>query len=800
MKFLYSCILVLTLGLLKAQETKLGIEVVSALTSLPVKSAQVKLAGMSLFSDSTGRTQFKVKHGLDYQLRVNHLAFNAYSARVTCLNDTVLVVRLEPNIVELNEVEVKVEKDNSFGISRLNNIEGTAIYAGKKSESLLLDDLNANLATNNSRQLFSKVPGINVFENEGTGSSIGVGGRGLNPNRISNFNTRQNGYEISADALGYPESYYTPPSEAVERIDILRGASGLQYGTQFGGLINYRLRAAASTPIAGNFRQTLGSFGFFNSFNQISGTVKKITYNTFYQYKKYEGWRARSASDNHTAFFALGYKVNEKLTVNGEYTFMNYLAQQPGGMTDQQFKKDEALVTRFRNWFKVNWNLFSFKADYKLTDQTNFNLTAFGLLAGRDALGYLGRPDRADDTSANRNLLRDRYRNFGMEARLLHRFLLNNRNHHVLVGARYYSGQTLREQGDANKTSAPDFEFLHPDNLENSSYTFPSRNYALFTETIFQMTSKWSLVPGLRFEYINTASDGYYRLINKNLAGNVLLDMKIYDQRSNSRSFVLMGLGNQYKLNPSLEFYANISQNYRSINFNDMRVANPNFEVDPDLRDESGFTADGGLRGVIKNLLYFDLSMFYLQYNNRIGTTLKVDSFTYQIIRYRTNIGNSSNQGIEAFAELDWLRLLNKKSNHQLSTFLNVSIINAYYSSEQTAYNGKRVEYVPNTILRTGLTYAYKEFGFTLQYSYTAEQYADATNAENSPSGLYGKIPAYAIMDFSMHYNWKKLCVNTGLNNVLNTKYFTRRTEGYPGPGIIPADPINMYLTLGLKF
>ena len=800
MKTLYCIIFIFVLSLFHAQVVNLEMRVNSALTSLPVKTATIKLDGVNFLTDTSGRVFATLKSGHVYQLRIKHLAYKPFAIRFSCLQDTVLNVLLEPEIVVLDEVDVMVEKDNSFGISRLNNVEGTAIYAGKKSESLILEDLNANLAANNSRQIFSKVPGINVFENEGSGSSIGVGGRGLNPNRISNFNTRQNGYDISADALGYPESYYTPPAEAVERIDILRGASGLQYGTQFGGLINYRLREAEKKSIAGHFRQTIGSFGFFNSFNQLSGTSKRWTYNTFYQYKHYTGWRGRSESDNHTAFISLGYQVNEKLKLSGEYTFMNYLAQQPGGMTDQQFKKDESIVNRNRNWFKVNWNLFSFKLDYKLTDQTNFNLTTFGLVAGRDALGYLGRPDRTDDTSANRNLMRDRYQNFGVEARLLHRYVMKERNHHFLIGARYYNGQTQREQGDADKSADPNFSFLHPDNLENSAYTFPSINYALFAENIFQLTSKWSVVPGIRFEYISTASDGYYRLINKNLAGNVLLDMKIYDQRSNSRSFVLLGLGNQFKLNSTLELYANISQNYRSINFNDMRVANPNFEVDPNLKDENGFTADGGVRGVIKNLLYFDLSVFYIQYNNRIGTTLKVDSFTYQIIRYRTNIGNSSNQGIEAFAEMDWMRLFDKKSAHKLSTFLNFSFINAYYKSKQSAYDGNRVEYVPKTIIRSGFTYTFRNFGFTLQYSQTAEQFSEATNAQSSSSGLYGIIPSYSILDFSLHYNWKRFNVNAGLNNALNSKYFTRRTEGYPGPGIIPADPMNVYATLGFKF
>jgi Fe(3+) dicitrate transport protein len=342
---------------------------------------------------------------------------------------------------------------------------------------------------------------------------------------------------------------------------------------------------------------------------------------------------------------------------------------------------------------------------------------------------------------------------------------------------------------------------VNPDNLENSSYLFPSSNYAVFAENIFQLTKNWSITPGIRFENITTSSEGYYRLLNKDGAGNALLDMKITDNRSNSRSFVLGGIGTQFKITRSLEMYANFSQNYRSINFNDMRVNNPNYQVDPKLKDETGYTADGGFRGVIRDLLYFDVSGFLLQYNNRIGTILTTDTLTYQIIRYRTNVSDSRNAGIEAFAEIDWIRLAKKQSKHKLSTFVNFSFINAIYTGgQQPAFKNKKVEYVPDMIVRTGMTYAYKRFSITAQYAYTSEQFSDATNAESSSSAIYGIIPAYSVVDVSAGYKWKRLGIFTGVNNVMNSLYFTRRTEGYPGPGILPADPINGYVTLQFKF
>lgn len=770
-------------------------------TQTPIGNAYVFFNDVKAITDSTGSFSHTIQKNTLCKVKIKQIGYAVYSNEFVVVNDTFLLISLKPNGINLNEVNIQAEKDNSFGISRLNNVEGTNIYAGKKSEAIYVNDLNANLAANNSRQIFAKAAGINIFENDGSGSQIGIGGRGLNPNRISNFNTRQNGYDISADALGYPESYYTPPTEAIERIEILRGAASLQYGTQFGGMINYKFSdAPLNKKLIGKFRQTIGSYGFVNSFNQLSGTVSKISYNTFYQYKHYTGWRPNSELNHHNAHASINYKINDKLNIKGEYTFLNYISQQPGGLTDNQFKINREQSNRNRNWFKVNWNLYSLNADYKINDKIRLNILFFGVYAGRDALGYLGRADRIDDTSANRNLLSDLYNNKGTEIRLLKRYTFLKHQSNLLIGVRAYKGNTIRKQGDADKSYNPDFSFLNPTNLENSSYIFPSLNYAFFAENIFQISEKWNLTPGLRFEHICTSSEGYYRLINKDLAGNVLLDSKINEQRTNTRNFLLTGIGTQFKINKHIELYANFSQNYRSINFNDMRVTNPNFQVDPNLKDENGFTADGGIRATIKDIIYFDVSGFFLKYNNRIGTILTTDSVTYQIVRYRTNVSDSRTLGVEAFVELDWMKLFKNDTKHKLSTFINTSYINAFYvGGKQSAFNNKKVEYVPDFIIRTGITYAFKKFNFTAQYAYTAQQYSDATNAGYTSSAIYGLIPAYSVMDISVGYTWKRLGFYTGINNVTNANYFTRRAEGYPGPGIIPADPINFYFTLQVK-
>jgi Fe(3+) dicitrate transport protein len=767
----------------------------------PANNAIVDIRVAKTETDASGHFSFSMLPASHYVVTVFLPGYKKHEQKVNLSGGNAdLMIQLDSISTSLSEVIVESQKENNFGIGKLMNVEGTAIYAGKKTEVITLNDINANLATNNARQVFAKVAGLNIFENDNAGIQLGIGGRGLNPNRVSNFNTRQNGYDISADALGYPESYYTPPMEALDRIEVIRGAASLQYGTQFGGFINFRFKKGpVNKPIELTSRQTYGSFGLFNSFNSLGGTVKKLNYYTYYQYKQGNGWRDNSGFKTHNAFASLSYDLSKTVKITGEYTFMTYLAQQPGGLTDKLFEKDPQQSIRNRNWFKVNWNLASLSLDWKISPSTRLNWMNFGLMAERVTVGFLGQINRADPLG-ERDIIGDQYKNFGSELRLLHQYMVLKNVSTFLVGARYYQGHTFRRQGAGDSTVGPNFNYLHPDNLEHSSFVFPSRNVALFTENIFQLSKKFSVTPGLRFEYISTSSDGYYRETNRDLAGNVILDLKHDDKRTSNRSFVLAGIGLLYKPVSAVELYANFSQNYRSINFNDMRIVNPNFRVDNNLKDETGYTADGGVRWTIRNILYLDFSVYYLRYNNRIGTVLMEDSSTFVLYRYRTNISDSRNIGAECFAEIDLFKLFNKAAKHQLSWFVNLSYTDARYTdSKQSGFKNKIVELVPASILRSGFTYRYKKFSTTVQGAYTAEQFADATNSTFSTNAITGLIPAYTIFDVSAQYTYKFMNLSAGINNFTNQYYFTRRAEGYPGPGILPSDPRNFYVTLQVK-
>ena len=90
-----------------------------------------------------------------------------------------LTITLERLSQELSEVEIIAQKEKVFELQRLKDVEGTAIFAGKKTEVIQVDQSMANLATNNARQIYSQIAGLNIYQNDDAGLQLNIGGRGL---------------------------------------------------------------------------------------------------------------------------------------------------------------------------------------------------------------------------------------------------------------------------------------------------------------------------------------------------------------------------------------------------------------------------------------------------------------------------------------------------------------------------------------------------------------------------------------------------------------------------------------------
>ncbi len=698
-------------------------------------------------------------------------------------------------ISTLKEVLVKGFKTVG-GTGHMPEVKDGVLYAGKKNEVIIVDSLDANKAINNTRQILGRIPGLNIVETESGGfTANGIATRGLNPIQSIEMNTRQNGYNISADIFGYNEAYYIPPMEAVQRIEMVRGAASLQFGSQFGGLVNYVTEdAPANKPFEFTTSQSFGSFGMFNSFNAVGGTYKKLSYYTFIQYRKMNGYRLNSQQWQLSGFGKLQYKASEKLNTGVEYSLLRNQLKMPGGLTDSLFNVSPKISTRSRNWLKTPWNIITAYANYTPTLNTTISLKTTYLFSNRSLVwrNEDGGPEASDEIDpatnafAPREVGRENMHNTTTELRFSQNYKLGNQKSTMAGGLRYAYAWFTR-QGGGKGTKGSDFDLSIKGDWEYS-LDFTTSNIAPFIENIFRVGNKFSITPGFRLEYLKSTAKGYK--INDNI--------KQFTNENRTRTFPLLGIGSEFKATRNTNIYANFSQAYRPIDYSQLEPFGVTSRIDPNLKDAYGYNADLGYRGTIKNFLNFDIGGFYMAYNNRIGVVLKTDQVNNMDYTLRTNIANSIHKGIESYIEFNILKYLNQKSTYGLSIFNSFAFIDAKYISGE--FKGNRVEAAAKTINRIGLIFNSKQFSTTFQVNKVGDAYGDASNVNTSKDPVAGYIPEYLVLDLSVTYKIKKYAIKAGLNNLADKSYFTRRTDEYPGPGIIPSVGRSFYMGVSAKF
>ena len=551
------------------------------------------------------------------------------------------------------------------GTGHMPEVKDGIIYAGKKNEVILVDSLDANKAINNTRQILGRIPGLNIVETETGGfTANGIAPRGLNPTQSIEMNTRQNGYNISADVFGYNEAYYIPPMEAVSRIEMVRGAASLQFGSQFGGMVNYVTNEAPKNkPFEFYTSQTAGSFGLFNTFNSFAGTIKKWSYYTFLQYRTMDGWRPNSNQWQLSGFGRIQYNASEKFTVGVEYSLLRNRIKMSGGLTDSMFNANPRSSFRGRNWLKSPWNILSAFANYNISPNTSLSLKTSLLFSNRALVwrnedGGAGALDEIDPSTheyVNREVENEDMHNTTTEVRLLHNYRMGKMENTFAGGLRY-AYAWFKRQGGGKGTTGTDFDLSVTGPYEYD-LDFTTTNIAPFVENIFRINNRFTITPGFRLEYLKSTGKGY-----KEDGGN-----KIITNENRGRYIPLFGIGTEYKTSPNTNIYANISQAYRPIDYSQITAFGITSKIDHSLKDANGYNADLGYRGTVKNYLNFDVGLFYLAYNKRIGTVL-INPGAANEYTLRTNVANSVHKGLESYIEFNLLKYINPNSN-EVSAF-----------------------------------------------------------------------------------------------------------------------------------
>ncbi|ADB42700.1 TonB-dependent receptor family protein [Spirosoma linguale] len=712
----------------------------------------------------------------------------AISAKAQTSADTLKTHILDP---------ITVEGRRQAQTDPLPDVHGTYLLAGKRSEIIRLTQLDANITQKTARQLFARIPGVFVYDMDGTGNQINMATRGLDPHRSWELNIRQNGIGTNSDMYGYPASHYSPPTESIERVELVRGTGSLQYGAQFGGMINYVTKGADTTRRFGfESINAVGSFGFRSTYNAIGGRVSRLTYYLYDYRRSANGYRDNSHSDSQAQFISLQFQATRRLRLQAELGRSTYLAQLPGPLTDSMFYLNPRQATRSRNYFNPDIYVPSLRADWQVSDRTRVVATLSAVLGARNSVlidAFANVPDMPDPQTGqykSRQVDMDHFNSYTAEVRVLHHYHLVQVPVTALVGVQLMNNDLHRQQLGKG-TTGNDFDRSLTVPGWGRDLHYYTQNVALFAESQFHLTPKLTVSPGIRIENGLTQMRGTISYYSPQAVPNDIPHL-----------FALLGLSGQYQFTPQMRLYGGFSQAYRPVIFKDIIPASAYERVDTNLNDAHGYTLEAGLSGRWKGL-NLNVGVFDLLYRNRLGSVVgtNVDGSSFVL---RTNIGDSHSRGIEALVEADILRA----GRLLISGFTSTAYLDARYQNAQVStgtenrsVTGNRVETAPVWTSRNGLTLRYRTGSLTTQYSYVSSTFSDALNTPvPTANGAKGPVPAYGLWDVNATWRaGKHFTFRGSVSNLANKQYFTKRPTFYPGPGIWPSDGRSLTLSVGVR-
>jgi len=643
--------------------------------------------------------------------------------------------------------------------SVMPQVEDGKILLGKKTNVV---DLSQQPAINNSsaRELFARAPGIFVSEQYGQGQ-WNLGYRGLgDPHESEFFNVQMNGVPIMSDWMTYNTLLWAPPLQRVAEVEVIHGGSALLYGPQPGPVVNFIMRRPEpNARWSGRNDLTLGSYGFKGNYNELAVGSERFGLLVSTDYRENDGERVRGGSRVKSVMASAIFQESEDalwtLDVNGFQSFNN----EAGRLTFAQWSADPDLSIRPFDDFRVQRFQAALLHERALNDYTVLDVKAW---AGyhdrwsRRAGSVLPGQARPGFTTFDRQ----QFQFAGIDARIRFDW---GQNHTLTTGAVVYNSDSPRSQGRASDLLAPRQTSIRFLQERDSQYR------AAFAENAFRLGA-FSLVPAVRLERVTLGVDETIKLSSLRRAPV---------RRDFDRDVALFGFGGTWDASDSVQAYANLSEGYRPMRFDD--IANPSSELavsnDPEVANSQ--TAELGLRGAPIVGLQFDASVFQIDFDDKIEQRVVGVSDIERI-----NSGDARHRGLDLAVDYNWFA--SRQRDDQLTTFFSNTWLDAeIVRSVVPAQVGKRPQFAPNYLSRAGVAYqSASGWKAMLSGSFVASQFWQDSNLARGD--LPARMPSYRVYDLSVevpvHAN---ITLTGGVNNLSNETYYSRiRTDGIePAPG-----------------
>ena len=205
----------------------------------------------------------------------------------------------------------------------MREVDGPKITVTKKT-SVSVTDQQPELTQLSGRNLFIRTPGL-IAADLPAGSPTELSYRGFSPTQGAGYvAVLQDGLPISNDAAAASIVSFSPLSQGLAQVQLIRGGAGLIYGPTPVGAVNLVSRRPhpGEPPNVGT-EQVGGSNGLYSTYNFIEGAEGTIEYRASLGYQAVDGRQVNSASRLGAADSFLGWRP-----VKGELFYLDLHAYQ----------------------------------------------------------------------------------------------------------------------------------------------------------------------------------------------------------------------------------------------------------------------------------------------------------------------------------------------------------------------------------------------------------------------------------------------------------------------------------------
>lgn len=677
---------------------------------------------------------------------------------------------------------------------RLPDQSGTLIFAGKLGDIAVLDNIPP-VPSRNLRVALSDIPGLLVSEvSNGSWASLSYRGLG-EPHESWNILTLQDAVPAVPDMYSYPAAYFIPPLEMVERVEFIRGASGLLYGPQPGGALNYVMRGPRrEAGVEGQARVTLGSWDARQGLASLAASDGRFAADGFVQYAEGDGPRRVNSDHEQTTARLRGHYLGETITATLALDYYQGHFGEPGGLTsaraeadrrDGSTPRDRARLERFAPTLAIDW---------QAGDNTQVTARAFYSRFERESWRQAG--GSFGQVTPDANVLISQLQIFdtaGVDLRARHDFG-SARQHSLTIGV---LGHTSKAPVFVDKgASNADFDGT-AGALARAQRSGDTA--AVFGEVKLGFGNV-QIVPGFRVERLRQRVVETLDLSLGSATGGAPGGPNgVLGNREDTQTVALYGLGVTWDASPTLRFVANASRGFKPLLYNDGVTFQAGIDAAGTFDASYAFTVEGGLQAEPVPPLRIDASLFRVEFENQVGflagplpAAAPFGSVGVGGAR-RQNVGSMRNQGIDLAARLDIVGpegIARGQDTLRLST--NLQLLDADFTEGAAA--GFTPQYAPGHLLRSTLAWIGRD-GARAALIFTSV--GDQQGSDNNVADFF--LRGYEVVDASVEWPIAGgFTIGAGVNNLLDEEYLGRVRPG-GGGGFDPGAPRNVFVSIGWR-